>query len=139
MQEGLSRRELIAGVVAVPVFPARLSEPLGDQPDTELIALGRQFDELATLLDRTGWGDDAAVAQFAAIERAILDCKAVTVEGLAVKARAACWALLGDLDPSNGSTTDKRMAISIIRDLIQVHCPHLEKPSALKQLVADIE
>jgi hypothetical protein len=58
--------------------------------------------------------------------------------GLCVKARAACWALLGDLDPSNQPSTDKRMGLSIIRDLIRVHAPHLEQPGALKQLVADL-
>jgi hypothetical protein len=138
MHEGFSRRALIAGLAVTPILPSQASEQLA-QPDAELVALGHQFDELAAFLHYAGWGDDAAVTRFAAVERAILDCEAVTVEGLSVKARAACWARLGDLDPSIEPTTDKRMAISIIRDLIRVHAPHLERPGALKKLVPDIE
>jgi hypothetical protein len=61
------------------------------------------------------------------------------MEGLYVKAQAACWALLGDLDPMNESTTDRRMAVSIIRDLVRLHEPGLEQPGALKKLVADLD
>jgi hypothetical protein len=66
-----------------------------EQPDAELVALGRQFDDLTEILDR-GWPDDATFEKFSAIEKAILEREAVTVAGLSVKARAACWALLGD-------------------------------------------
>jgi hypothetical protein len=45
---------------------------------------------------------------------------AQTIDGLRVKARAACWALLGDLDDGDPSTMDKRIALSIVRDLIRV-------------------
>jgi hypothetical protein len=54
-------------------------------------------------------------ARLAEIEEAIVNTQAVTIDGLRVKARAACWARLGDLDPASGSTTDQRMALSIIR------------------------
>ena len=54
-----------------------------------------------------------------------------------MKARASCWALLGDLDPVNGSSLDKGMALSIVRDLIRLQYPHLEKPGALTRLVED--
>jgi hypothetical protein len=54
-----------------------------------------------------------------------------------VKARAACWALLGDLDPAGQSTTDKRMALSLVRDLIRLYDPGLERPGALEKLVSD--
>jgi hypothetical protein len=80
------------------------------------------------VLDRYGW-----------IEAEIVATSATTIEGLRVKARAACWALLGDLDPAGESTTDKRMALSIVRDLVR-HCdPGLERPRALKVLIKDIE
>lgn len=136
MPEGFSRRALIGGVMATPILPARTAQSL-EQPDMELSELGRQFEELAARLDVTDWANNAVVAQFAAVERAILEREAVTVAGLSVKARAACWALLGDLDPSNEPTTDKRMALSIIRDLIRLDAPHLEKPGSLAKLVAE--
>jgi hypothetical protein len=39
-------------------------------------------------------------------------------------------ALLGDLDPAGAKTLDQRMALSIIRDLIQLYDPRLERPGA---------
>jgi hypothetical protein len=61
------------------------------------------------------------------------------MEGLCVKARAACWALLGDLNDPAGATTDERMALSIVRDLIRLYHPALEQPGASQQLVKDVE
>jgi hypothetical protein len=106
--------------------------------DTELVALGSQFDALTRVLDATDlWGDMADALD--RIESAILNTQAVTMEGLRVKARAACWARLGDLDPASGSTTDERMALSIIRDLIRLFDPKLEQPGALQKIFADFE
>jgi hypothetical protein len=42
-------------------------------------------------------------------------------------------ARLGDLDPT-GETTDERMALSIVRDLIRLFAPELERPGALTEL-----
>jgi hypothetical protein len=67
----------------------------------------------------------------------ILTIQAKTIDGLRVKARAACWALLGDLDSVDDSTLDKSMALSIVRDLIRLHDPSLEHPGALRKLVED--
>jgi hypothetical protein len=90
------------------------------------------------VLDATDlWGDMADALD--RIESAILNTQAVTMEGLRVKARAACWARLGDLDPASGSTTDERMALSIIRDLIRLFDPKLEQPGALQKIFADFE
>jgi hypothetical protein len=61
------------------------------------------------------------------------------MEGLFVKARARCWALLGDLDYSEQSPMTERMELSIVRDLIRLHNPSLERPGALKTLVKEIE
>src|ERR1700730_8357632 len=61
------------------------------------------------------------------------------MEGLRVKARAACWARLGDLDPASGSTTDERMALPIIRDLIRLFDPNLEQPGALQTYREDLK
>jgi hypothetical protein len=136
MSDNFSRRRVLACVAATPVLPLTLSEGAA-RADEQLVALGRQFDELAGLLDRTAWADDAALMKFGAVEKAIWEREATTMAGLSVKARAACWARLGDLDPSNESTTDKRMAMSIVRDLVRIHVPNLEHPGALAQLVAE--
>jgi hypothetical protein len=61
------------------------------------------------------------------------------MEGLFVKARAACWALLGDLDCPAKSTTNARMSLSIIRDLVRLFDPTLEKPGALRKLLDEIK
>jgi hypothetical protein len=112
--------------------------PAGAKTDTELVALGNQFDALTRVLDTADlWGDMADALD--RIERAILNTQAKTMEGLRVKARAACWARLGDLDPASGSTTDERMALSIIRDLIRLFDPKLEQPGALQKIFADFE
>jgi hypothetical protein len=75
---------------------------------------------------------------FDRIEAEIIATPATTIEDLRVKARAACWALLGDLD-SREHSADKRMALSIVRDLIRMYDPDLERPGAVKKLVEDIE
>ncbi len=126
----LSRRGVIAGIAAAPATTAFAA------PDTELLALGRQFDEVTRILDATEWSDAAAVARLDEVEAAILGAEATTMEGLAVKARAAYWARLGDLD-QDGESTDQRMALSIIRDLIRLHDPALERPGALTKLVEE--
>jgi hypothetical protein len=109
-----------------------------DSADAELAALGHQFEKIERVLDDSNWADDISFARLAEIEVAILNTQAKTVEGLCVKARAACWALLGDLDPTDGATTDRRMALSIVRDLIRLHDPGFERPGALKELVEDL-
>ena len=80
-----------------------------------------------------------ALDQFSHITAEILTIQAKTIEGLSVKARAACWALLGDLDPTDNMTLDRSMALSIVRDLIRLHDPSLEHPGELKKLVSEIE
>jgi hypothetical protein len=127
----ISRREMVGGIASVATTPA------GAKTDTELVALGNQFDALTRVFDSADPWDDLAEAQFAKLESAILNTQAVTMEGLRVKARAACWVRLGDLDPASGSTTDARMAPSIIRDLIQLFDPKLEQPGALQKLFPD--
>ncbi len=64
---------------------------------------------------------------------------ATTIHGLRVKARAACWALLGELEWDDQLTTEKKMALSIVRDLIRLYDPDLERDGPLKDLVEDME
>jgi hypothetical protein len=104
-----------------------------------LVAFGRRFDELAAKLDD---GLDIAwemLEEFSQIEGQVIARPATMIEGLWVKARVTCWARLGDLDASEQSKASGRMALSMMRDLIRLHDPSLERPGALKRLVNEIK
>jgi hypothetical protein len=96
-------------VAEIAIGAATLASAPGQRPDAELIDLGRQFEEIAAALD--GDNAEAALDRLAVIEPTIVAMPAATIEGILVKARAACWTLSGDLNP-NGPTTDVRMALS---------------------------
>lgn len=142
MQSNISRRAALSALSASPLLVSTI--PAAASPaDAVLLTLGHNFDAAAARLDHavtTGIEvDDRVLEELAQLDADIIATQAVTMEGLGVKARAACWALLGDLDPAGQSTTDKRMALSIVRDLIRLYDPSLERPGALRKLVEDIE
>ncbi len=133
-----TRRAVVAGVASAPaLLPAVVSA--AELPDARLIELGRQFQTIVQGLEDCEWSDDSLLDSLDAAEDEILRIHATTMEGLFVKARAACWALLGDLDVPAKSTTDARMSLSIIRDLVRLFDPTLEKPGALRQLLDEIK
>jgi hypothetical protein len=109
--------------------------------DLHLLVLGRAFEDISATFDELIAGTidlgDGLMEQFDGIERQILATPATTIEGLRVKARVACWALLGDLDAVDQSTTDKRMMASILCDLIRLHDPDMERPGAIAALVEE--
>jgi hypothetical protein len=134
MTRDLTRRAAVAAIAAgAPTFASGAPR----HPDAELIELGRQFEEITAALDR----DDAepALDRLAVIEPAIIAMPATTIEGMRVKARAACWAMMGDFEDLSGPTTDVRMARSIVRDLIRLYDPDRERPGAVRDLLAEIE
>jgi hypothetical protein len=138
---GLSRRAIIAATATAIASPPVFGDA-SISPDADLINLGNQFDQVAAKLDRSieDRSDDVAwevLARFDKIESRILGKTASTIDGLRVKARAACWALLGDLESPELPSTSSRMGLSIVRDLIRVFDPHLEHPDALKDLIPD--
>ena len=139
----VSRRALTISLAASSLMAPAMLVAAGSSADSNLLALGRDFDVVVAKLDDaiTTRIDfyDALLEQFARLNTEIATTQASTLEGLRVKARAACWALLGDLDDPADATTDRRMALSIVRDLIRLYDPGLERPGALKQLVQDIE
>jgi hypothetical protein len=134
MSRHLTRRVAVAAMAAAGAPAIATAAP--DHQDTELIEFGRQFEEMTVALD----GDDAegAFDRLAVIEPAIVAMPATTIEGMRVKARAASWALMGDLEPT-GPSTDVRMALSIVRDLIRLYDPDRERPNAVGDLLAEIE
>ena len=111
--------------------------------NSHLLALGRDFEAAAAKLDHAIAAgidfDNKLLERLDRLNSEIAITQASTMQGICVKARAACWALLGDLDPTGQPTTDKSMALSIVRDIIRLYDPGLERPGALKQLVQDIE
>lgn len=143
MNSNISRRDAVAFLTASSVVPPTL--PMPNSPiDARLIELGHEFHVLV----REVFGNSSPASASATeelferlerVEAEILSTQARSSAGYLVKARAACWALLGDIDPHNGATTDRRMALSIVRDLIRQYDPDLEKPGALKELIADLE
>jgi hypothetical protein len=107
--------------------------------DRKLMVLGRRFDSLASEIDGAieygSYPRQNTLEELSRVESEIVATPATTISGLRVKARAACWALLGDLQPEGESTTDKRMALSMVRDLIRRYDSHLERPGALAALL----
>jgi len=77
------------------------------------------------------------LSRLGSLEAAIGGVQATTLQGLQVKARVACWARFGDLDPIGQQNIDSRMALSIVRDLIRLYDPALEIPGALAKLLED--
>ena len=133
----LSRRAIMASLAIVPAFSTSVAFAKPAPYDAELISLGRQFDAIAAAIDDVIEGRGKLtneIEMLGSIETAITATPAKTMEGLCVKARAACWALLGDLELTEESTLDRRMGLSIVRDLIRLHAPKLEQQNALKGL-----
>ena len=133
-----SRRSVLFSTAIIPAI-AELRFNQMSATDIVLTTLGHKFDALSARLDDGLGGALATLEEFDRIEAEIIATRAATIEGLCVKARVTCWALLGDLDPSEQSTANERMALSIVRDLIRLCDPSLERPGALKRLVNEIE
>jgi len=132
-----SRRALLCGLAVAPLI--QLSADAKTENDDELVTFGRKFDLLATSIDHSIEHrldlDVKTLEHFNRVSAEILTMQARTIEGLSVKARAACWGLLGDLDHTDDMTLNDSMALSIVRDLIRLYNPYLERPGALRKLV----
>ena len=115
------------------------ANPLVADADLLLIELGRRFDAISSQVDRELRTEWTVLEEFDRILAQIVNTRANTLEGLFVKARAGCWALLGDFDSADQSTAGAPMAFSIMRDLIRLGAPHLENPGALRRLIQEIE
>jgi hypothetical protein len=140
--KSLSRRSILYSAVSVSVFAAS-GLAAASSADAHLLALGRDHEAAAAQLDfAIEHGTDVAwdvLEKLGCVRAEILTIQAKTIDGMRVKARAACWALLGDLDSANDTTLDNSMALSIVRDLIRLYDPGLERPGALRKLVEENE
>jgi hypothetical protein len=143
MKSAISRRSALSVLATSPLLTAAASVCEASSPDCHLLALGREFTAAAAKLDyaiaaRIDF-DDEVIENLNRLETEIVWTQATTMEGLSMKARAACWALLGDLDEYEEVSTDKRMMLSIVRDLIRLYDPALEKPGAITRLIQSVE
>lgn len=117
--------------------------------DAQLLSLGREFEMVADQIDREVCGKSCLVMdafkllmeRFDRVWNEIISTQAGSVDGLRVKARAVCWAQMGDLDCVQGDKGDKpdRMALSIVRDLVRPYDADLERPGAIAKLIAENE
>ena len=140
--KSISRRSILYSAISAPVFAASgVAEE--KMADAGLISLGRTFDALAAEIDYSiEHPPDPTVdvlEKFSQTISEILAIQAKTIDGFCVKARAACWGSLGDLDPTENMTLDRSMAQSIVRDLIRLYHPNLERPGAINKLLEDME
>jgi hypothetical protein len=132
----LSRRSVVCSA-ALPVVGAFGTTELA-QPDAHLLALSRQFELASTQLDDEMKPPSRIdLVLFGRVHDEIAETPATTMEGLCAKARAGCWTLLGDFESVDNSAAGARMAFSIMRDLIRIHAPHLERRGALKRLLVE--
>jgi hypothetical protein len=139
----LSRRFALKSIATAAILSSALGPANASAADSHLLFHGREFDEIAAQIDRSieeGMDlPDALHERFEYVWNVIESTPGTTLEDLQVKARLACWCLLGDLNTPENATGHKRMALSILRDLIRMHRPEMEKPGALAKLVEDIE
>ena len=109
------------------------------KPDAGLVELGRQFDGVASNIDLAIEGrqelDLSMLQRLEDLSNAIEAQPATTIEGLRVKARAAAWALLGDLEAQQDCALAQNMSKSILRDLIRAFDPACENPGAFARLI----
>jgi hypothetical protein len=139
--KAISRRAVLFSAPFIPAVAGGEIKPA--QGDVCLFRLGDRFDAVAAQVDHAiehsldiEW---VTLEELGRVEAEILRRPATTIEGLCTKARVACWAVIGDLDDSEQSNAYERIALSIIRDLVRLHRPELERPGAIAKLVQEVE
>jgi hypothetical protein len=101
-----------------------------------LVGVGRRADEVSKLLSEDNEllklsyelhsinpeeiGVEFYIERTNRLMENITDCRARSIEGLYVKARATAWSIIGDFDPRKEETNEMRLVVSLLRDLIQI-------------------
>jgi hypothetical protein len=119
-----SRRAFAFGLAAMPtssVLPTTAVAEL-NPPDSELLAMGRELFSAQAALDRAGEHDQAIalLKRIDVVTTAIADMPATTIQGLFIKALATSWSVIDDFDPKEGVSSDMRLVLSILYDLIRL-------------------
>ena len=127
----ISRRAAINSFAASPLLAIVMLAAAASSADARLIALGRDHEVAAAQLDfAIERGTDVAWDVLEKPDHAgaeILKIQAKTIDGFRVKARAAWWALLGNLDYANDTTLANSMALSIVQ-YGAVNCSRFHPP-----------
>jgi hypothetical protein len=114
-----SRREIARGIASIPFSSSATG---GD--DAMLLDLCRVFEKVADMHDTCDLSNMEAekVYQYLdKLERDIGRLQAKTFAGVVAKASVAVWTRVGDLDPENEVTAERRLSISILRDIIRLY------------------
>jgi hypothetical protein len=91
----ISRRSALDFAATTPALAVSIQPVIADA-DLVFLEFGRQFDAISAQLDHELHTEWKTLNEFDRILQQIVCTPATTLEGLLVKARAGCWALLGD-------------------------------------------
>lgn len=124
-REKIVRRSLLGSLIAWPLAVARpYTQGIAADADARLRRLEFEFAAVAEEVDLAIAGKrDLAqnlLDDLDYVEREMINTPAMTLAGLRAKARAAQWALLDDVDPNRETSMDRRIALSIVRDLVNL-------------------
>jgi hypothetical protein len=140
-----SRRYALRAFAASLLFSdaAVATEAIRSPSDALLLTLGAAFDAIAnrfdTLCENRHDLDTSILDELSHLLDQAVSTRATTLQGFCVKARIACWVWLGDLDDTPEATADQRITVSMVRDLIQLHAPQLERSGSLRMLLEGVE
>jgi hypothetical protein len=123
--ETTTRRSVLVGATALAAAPLATA---GASVNSRLLELGRQFEaawaierplwDIININETVDWNEAQAAGEITeTIVDQILSETATTMEELRVKARAVSWCWSGDID-MDVDTTDMKMTVSILRDLL---------------------
>jgi len=121
---GLARRSFVGALFAYPLgVPRVTAKRMNIEPDTYLRQLEMKFFAVAEQVDLAIIGrrdlPEVLLNRLDCLEKEIINTPATTVAGFRSKARAASWAILGEIDPNGEATLDRRITLSIVRDLLR--------------------
>lgn len=125
-RDKIVRRSLLGSLITWPLAVARpYTQGIDADADARLRRLELEFATVAEQVDLAIAGKrDLAqnlLDDLDYVEREMINTPATTLAGFRAKARAAQWALLDDIDPNRETSMDRRIALSIVRDLVNLY------------------
>src|SRR5438105_1686390 len=104
----VSRRSVLGSLAAASMSGSPGLSAESSSADAHMLCLGREFVAVAAQIDDAINGGseltDALLERLSRLDAEIVATPATSIDGLRVKARAASWALLGDLDDPSDAT-----------------------------------
>jgi Sigma-70, region 4 len=128
--------------VRVRQIEARALEKMGHRMQRSTETTMMPADQILLALEQVFCeADDGSDVWCATIDEMIIT-SAVSLDGIRAKARVACSNRLGDLEEavlnSSAPYNDQTLENSILRDLIRLYDPHLERKGAVQALAASL-